>query len=74
MYDQVDERGIPASRGTPKVVRIATIIGILVIFGVGATVIAFSGYGHAWPTSKTLRTPLTNVQPPNSEGQNVVGN
>lgn len=69
MFDPVDERGVPKTRGVPVAVRFAAVIGILAIFGVGATVIAFSGYGHAWPSQKTLRIPLTNVQPPNSEGQ-----
>jgi len=59
MYDPVDERGVPASRGTPTVVRIATIIGILCIFGVGASVIMLAGYGHWWPDQKAMRVPLS---------------
>lgn len=59
MYDPVDERGVPVSRGTPMVVRIATIIGILCIFGVGASVIMLAGYGHWWPDQKAMRIPLS---------------
>lgn len=58
MYDPLDQRGVPASRGVPMVVRIAAIIGILCIFGVGATVIGYAHYGHDWPSTKTLRIPL----------------
>ncbi len=58
MYDPVDGRGVPASRGVPMVVRVATIIGILVIFAVGAFTIGESGYGHNWPMTKSLRIPL----------------
>ena len=60
MYDPLDSRGVPVSRGVPMLVRIATIIGILCIFGVGASVIALGGYGHWWPATKSLRVPLSN--------------
>lgn len=60
MYDPVDERGVPTSRGVPMAVRIATIIGILCIFGVGAAVLKLAGYGHHWPEQKALRVPLSN--------------
>lgn len=58
MYDPVDERGIPRSRGVPRAVVIATLIGILAIFWVGEYVIQWSGYGHSWPSNSTLRIPL----------------
>ncbi len=60
MYDPVDERGVPVSRGTPMVVRIAAIIGILCIFGIGASVVMLSGDGHWWPYQKAMRIPLSN--------------
>ncbi len=59
MYDPVDDRGVPVSRGTPVVVRIAAIIGILCIFGIGASVVMLSGYGHWWPDQKSMRIPLS---------------
>ncbi len=59
MYDPLDERGVPTSRGMPMVVRIATIIGILCIFGVGGSVIMLAGYGHWWPDQKAMRIPLS---------------
>lgn len=58
MYDPLDERGVPVSRGVPMAVRIAAIIGILCIFGMGITTIFYADYGHQWPSTKTLRIPL----------------
>jgi len=62
MYDPLDERGVPVSRGTPTIVRIATIIGILCIFGVGASVIMLAGYGHWWPYTHAERIPLSKAR------------
>ena len=64
MYDPLDERGIPVSRGVPMAVRIAVIIGVFCIFGVGAVTLAYAGYGHAWPYTKALRIPLNGSYKP----------
>ncbi|MEO6913397.1 MAG: hypothetical protein ABI182_05195 [Candidatus Baltobacteraceae bacterium] len=58
MYDPVDARGVPQSKGVPMAVRIAAVIGIVVIFAIGAFVIKISGYGHVWPSNQSLRIPL----------------
>ncbi|HZT12682.1 MAG TPA: hypothetical protein VFA29_07755 [Candidatus Baltobacteraceae bacterium] len=58
MYDPVDERGVPRSRGIPRAVIIATIIGILAIFWVGEYTIQWAGYSHVWPSIKSVRVPL----------------
>jgi hypothetical protein len=58
MYDPLDERGVPTSRGVPMAVRIAALIGLLCIFGMGALTIGYSVYGHQWPSTKSLRIPL----------------
>jgi hypothetical protein len=58
MYDPLDERGVPASRGVPMAVRVAASIGILAIFLVGWWTIYNAGYGHVWPSTKSLRIPL----------------
>lgn len=59
MYDLTDNRGVPQSRGIPKVVTFAVVVGILAIFAIGAFVIGESWYGHSWPADKTLRLPLS---------------
>ncbi len=64
MYDPLDERGVPTSRGVPMAVRIAAIIGLLCIFGMGGAVIGFSYYGHQWPATKALRIPLNGSYQP----------
>ena len=64
MYDPTDERGVPKSRGIPNVVIIASIIGILCIFGMGAYTIYISGYGHVWPWQHALRIPLNGSYKP----------
>jgi hypothetical protein len=60
MYDHTDNRGVPVSRGIPTVVRIAVIIGSIAIFVMGYVTIINAGYGHHWPSTKTLRVPLSN--------------
>ena len=64
MYDPVDSRGVPVSRGVPRAVQIAAIIGILAIFWVGAYTIQWAGYGHLWPSVNSLRIPLTHKYDP----------
>ncbi len=59
MYDITDERGVPVSRGIPTAVRIAILIGAIIIFAVGGDVVFNASYGHQWPVGKTLRLPLS---------------
>jgi hypothetical protein len=59
MYDPVDQRGVPQSRGIPTVVQIAAAVGILAIFAIAASVILSSGYGHEWPWMHALRINLS---------------
>jgi hypothetical protein len=58
MYDPLDTRGVPKSKGIPVLVQISAIIGILAIVATGEAVIANAGYGHHWPSLSTLRLPL----------------
>ncbi len=59
MYDQVDSRGVPISKGIPTAVRYAALIGVLAIFIVGGSVVWTSGYGHMWPANTVQRLDLT---------------
>jgi hypothetical protein len=59
MYDKVDSRGVPISKGIPSIVHIAGMIGVVVIFAIGASVMLTSGWGHMWPASSTQRDSLT---------------
>jgi len=58
MYDKVDSRGVPVSKGIPSIVQIAGMIGVVVIFVIGGSVIALGGWGHMWPASTSQRAPL----------------
>lgn len=58
MYDPLDDRGVPASRGIPRAVQIAMLVGVIAIFGMGAATLAFAGYGHVWPSVRTERINL----------------
>ena len=58
MFDPVDERGVPISRGVPKAARMVGAIGIVIIFAIGTFVIVESHYGHIWPSTHSMRVPL----------------
>jgi ABC-type phosphate transport system auxiliary subunit len=58
MYDLEDERGVPISSGIPRIVLWAGIAGVILIFIIAALVLAVSGYGHLWPSDRTLNLKL----------------
>jgi hypothetical protein len=58
MYDPTDERGVPTSRGVPRIVFVAAAVGLLAIFAVGFDTIFLSWYGHSFPWQNALRIPL----------------
>jgi ABC-type phosphate transport system auxiliary subunit len=58
MYDLEDERGVPISSGVPRIVLWAGIAGVILIFIIAALVLAVSGYGHLWPSDRTLNLKL----------------
>ena len=49
---------VPESRGIPTALYRVVIVGVLIIFAIGASVCLQSGYGHHWPSDTTLRVPL----------------
>jgi hypothetical protein len=57
--ERLDFNRIPESRGIPKDLYRALILGLLIIFSIGGSVVLFSGYGHMWPSNTTLRVPLS---------------
>jgi hypothetical protein len=54
---------VPESRGIPKSLYRIVIVGLIIIFAIGASVDLLSGYGHHWPSDTTVRVPLNNPQP-----------
>ena len=59
MYDPVDARGVPTSRGVPPLVRVLVVVGVIAVFIIGLATIKTAGFGHSWPATKTLRVPLS---------------
>ena len=56
--EYLDFSRVPESRGVPKVLVVSGLVGLLMIFMIGAASCLFSGYGHQWPATHTLRTDL----------------
>lgn len=50
---------VPASKGVPATVLIITVLGIVAIYIIGASVIKYSSYGHSWPAANTQRVDLS---------------
>lgn len=60
--EYLDFSRVPESRGIPTSIVRVVIVGIIIIFAIGAAVVLMSGYGHHWPAESTLRIPLVNNQ------------
>jgi hypothetical protein len=58
--EYLDFSKVPESRGVPEGLYKVVVVGLLIIFAVGASVCLLSGYGHHWPSNTTLRVPLNN--------------
>ncbi len=58
--EYLDFSRVPESRGIPSALARVAVVGLLIIFAIGASVCLMSGYGHHWPANTTLRAPLNN--------------
>jgi hypothetical protein len=56
--EYLDFSKVPESRGMPSALYRIVIIGLLLIFAIGASVVLESGYGHHWPANTTMRVQL----------------
>ena len=56
--EYLDFSKVPESRGVPSGLYRIAVVGLLIIFAIGAAVCLESGYGHHWPSNTTLRVPL----------------
>ena len=61
--EYLDFSKVPESRGIPSGLYRVVIVGIIVIFAIGASVCLQAGYGHHWPAMTTVRVPLNNTGP-----------
>ncbi len=60
--ERLDYSKVPESRGIPTALHRVAVLGLVIIFAIGASVCLMSGYGHHWPSDTTLRVPLHNTQ------------
>jgi ABC-type multidrug transport system permease subunit len=58
VYDPRDSRGVPVSGGIPIIVRIAAVVGLIVIFIMFAIVTKEAQYGHVWPSVDAAKIKL----------------
>lgn len=49
---------IPQSKGVPPALMVSVIVGLMMIFAIGAGTVLTSGHGHMWPASRTLTESL----------------
>jgi hypothetical protein len=56
--EYLDFSKVPESRGVPSALYRVVVVGLLIIFAIGGSVVLLSGYGHHWPADTTLRVPL----------------
>ena len=53
---------LPKSKGIPTALVVSIIVGVIMIFAIGAGVVLMSGYGHHWPYLTNLRINLSAKQ------------
>ncbi|MGB6987014.1 MAG: hypothetical protein WBD74_13670 [Candidatus Aquilonibacter sp.] len=56
--ETVDFSHVPQSKGLNTGTKVILVVGILIIFAIGGASAFFSGFGHVWPSSHTLRIDL----------------
>jgi hypothetical protein len=56
--EYLDFSQVPQSRGVPNLIVYAGLIGLVMIFTIGAATCLFSGYGHHWPATTSMRVDL----------------
>ena len=61
--EYLDFSKVPESRGIPAALYRVVVVGVFVIFAIGASVCLQAGYGHHWPSDASLRVPLGNLPP-----------
>jgi hypothetical protein len=59
--EYLDFSQVPQSAGVPKSILYSGIIGLIMIFAIGASVVLLAGSGHHWPAASSMRVPLGNL-------------
>lgn len=61
--EYLDFTQVPESKGVPPGLYRVAVMGLIIIFAIGAAVCLMSGYGHHWPAATTERVQLNNSAP-----------
>ncbi|MGR4063823.1 MAG: hypothetical protein ACLQPV_00070 [Vulcanimicrobiaceae bacterium] len=56
--EYLDFSKLPESKGIPSLLPILALAGLIAVAIIAGSVISVSGYGHYWPSDRTLRVPL----------------
>ncbi|HEY1682573.1 MAG TPA: hypothetical protein VGF98_13095 [Candidatus Tumulicola sp.] len=56
--EYLDFSQVPQTKGIPKSILYSAIVGLAMIFGIGASVVLLSGNGHHWPAASSMRVDL----------------
>jgi hypothetical protein len=56
--EYLDFSQVPQSKGIPRTIVYSGIIGLIMIFAIGASVVLLAGNGHKWPAATSMRVPL----------------
>ena len=56
--EYLDFTSVPQSRGVPRAITYAVMVGIVAIFVIGAACCLLAGYGHVWPATQSTRMDL----------------
>jgi hypothetical protein len=56
--EYLDFSEVPQSKGIPKSIVYSGIIGLIMIFAIGASVVLLAGTGHHWPAASSMRVDL----------------
>jgi hypothetical protein len=59
----IDFSVVPQSRGLNTFTKFILAIGVLTIFAIGGFSAFLSGYGHVWPSEKSMRIDLGKMPP-----------
>jgi hypothetical protein len=56
--EYLDFSQVPQTKGIPKSILYSAIVGLAMIFGIGASVVLLAGNGHHWPAASSMRVDL----------------
>jgi hypothetical protein len=56
--EYLDFSQVPQSRGVPHAITYSVMVGLIMIFAIGAACCLLSGYGHVWPSTHSMRVDL----------------